>query len=45
MAQWGKNWPRHSGAKHLNLWTEEGLKQLTFGMDMKIFGCRKSTKM
>lgn len=26
----------HSGAKHLNLWTEEGLKQLTFGMDMKI---------
>ena len=25
-----------SGAKHLNLWTEEGLQQMTFGMDLKI---------
>ena len=31
----GKISSRRSGAKHLNLWTEEGLQQMTFGMDLK----------
>ena len=38
------NSPRRSGAKHLNLWTEEGLQQMTFGMDLKNLWSKNNRK-
>lgn len=35
---------RRSGAKHLNLWTEEGLQQMTFGMDLKNLWSKNNRK-